>query len=175
MGLGARVSVLDISLARLQELDMALGTSLNTVYSTAHSIEEYVQQADLVVGAVLVPGAAAPKLVGEDLVRSMKHGAVIVDIAIDQGGCVATSRPTDHAAPTFVAHGVVHYCVTNMPGAVARTSTFALNNATLPYVLKLAEQGIGAAVAGDPHLAAGVNIRAGEVVHEAVAAALGLA
>jgi alanine dehydrogenase len=175
MGLGARVTVLDISLARLQELDMTLGTSLNTVYSTAHNIEDYVQQADLVIGAVLVPGAAAPRLVSEDLVRSMKHGAVIVDISIDQGGCIATSRPTNHAEPTFVAHGVVHYCVTNMPGAVARTSTFALNNATLPYVVKLAELGIAAATAGDSNLAAGVNIRAGRVVHAAVAAALDLA
>jgi alanine dehydrogenase len=172
MGLGARVTVLDISLARLQELDMWLGTSLNTVYSTAHNIEEYVLQADLVIGAVLVPGAAAPKLVGEELVKAMKHGSVIVDIAIDQGGCVATSRATSHAAPTFVAHDVVHYCVTNMPGAVAQTSTFALNNATLPFVLKLADEGIEAALRGDPHLAAGVNIRAGDIVHEAVAAAL---
>ena len=173
MGLGAHVTVLDISLSRLEELDMMLGTALNTVYSTRQTIEEYVLQADLVIGAVLVPGASAPKLVSSDLVKGMKRGAVIVDIAIDQGGCIATSKPTTHADPTYLAHEVVHYCVTNMPGAVAGTSTLALNNATLPFVVKLAEKGFDQAVKEDENLANGVNIKAGEVVHEVVREALG--
>jgi alanine dehydrogenase len=173
MGLGARVTVLDISLPRLGELDLVLGSSLNTAYSTRQAIEEYVLQADLVIGSVLVPGASAPKLVSKELVKGMKRGSVIVDIAIDQGGCVATSKPTSHASPTFVTYDVVHYCVTNMPGAVARTSTFALNNATLPFVLKLANLGIERALQEDQNLANGVNIKAGKIVHAVVKEAIG--
>ncbi len=172
MGLGARVTVLDISLPRLAELDQVLGASLNTVYSTRQNIEKYVLRADLLIGAVLVPGAHAPNLVSREQVAGMKRGSAIVDIAIDQGGCVATSRPTSHDNPTYMEEGVVHYCVTNMPGAVAGTSTFALNNATLPFVLKLAEQGIDEAVAADENLANGVNIKAGKVVHEVVRQAI---
>ena len=130
--------------------------------------------ADLVIGAVLVPGAAAPKLVSRAMVRVMQPGSVLVDIAIDQGGCFETSRPTTHADPTYVEEGVIHYCVTNMPGAVARTSTFALNNATLPFVLALADKGWRRALAEDPHLCAGLNIHGGQVTHAAVGAALGL-
>ncbi len=174
MGLGARVTVLDISLPRLAELDMVLGTNLNTVFSTRQTIEEYVKQADLVIGAVLVPGASAPKLVSFELVKAMKRGSVIVDIAIDQGGCIATSRPTTHADPSFITEGVVHYCVTNMPGAVAQTSTFALNNATLPFIIKLASKGFDQATKEDENLANGVNIKAGKVVHPVVRRALGL-
>jgi alanine dehydrogenase len=147
---------------------------LHTLYSTMDNIEREVVAADLVIGAVLVPGAAAPKLVSRDLVRRMRPGSVIVDIAIDQGGCVATSRPTTHAAPTFIDEGVVHYCVTNMPAAVARTSTVALNNATLPFVLALAEHGWRRALSDNPHLAQGLNIWHGRVVYAAVADALGL-
>ena len=174
MGVEAYVTVIDRSLARLYELDLQFGAQLHTLYSTMDNIEHEVAAADLVIGAVLVPGATAPKLVSRELVRRMRPGSVIVDVAIDQGGCVATSRPTTHAAPTYVEEGVVHYCVTNMPGAVARTSTVALNNATLPFVLALAEHGWRGALADDPHLAQGLNICHGQVVYPAVAAALGL-
>ncbi len=173
MGLGAHVTVLDISLPRLEELDMVLGSALNTVYSNKATIEEYVLQADLVVGAVLVPGASAPKLVSKELVKRMKRGSVIVDIAIDQGGCIETSKPTTHADPTYIVDEVVHYCVTNMPGAVAGTSTKALNNATLPFVVKLADRGFEKATKEDENLANGVNIKAGEVVHNVVREAVG--
>ena len=142
--------------------------------ATTASIEQMVLAADMVIGAVLVPGAAAPKLVSRDMVKRMKPGSVMVDIAIDQGGCFATSRPTTHAEPTYVEDGVVHYCVTNMPGAVARTSTFALNNATLPFVMALADKGWRKAVADDVHLRRGLNIHAGAVTFEAVATDLGL-
>lgn len=172
MGLEAHVTVIDKSLPRLYALDLQFGAELNTIYSTVDSIEEYVLGADLVIGAVLVPGAAAPKLVSEEIVRNMKRGAVVVDVAIDQGGCFATSRPTTHAAPTYICHGVVHYCVTNMPGAVARTSTFALNNATLPFVVALANKGAKRALLDDPHLRNGLNLHRGQVTHEAVATAL---
>ncbi len=172
MGLGAHVTVLDISLPRLEELDMVLGSALNTVFSNKATIEEYVLQADLVIGAVLVPGTSAPKLVSKELVKRMERGAVIVDIAIDQGGCIATSRPTTHEEPTYIIDEVVHYCVTNMPGAVAGTSTLALNNATLPFVVKLADEGIERAAKEDKNLANGVNIKAGEVVHEVVREAI---
>jgi alanine dehydrogenase len=174
MGMEAYVTVIDRSLARLYELDLQFGAQLHTLYSTMEVIESEVAAADLLIGAVLVPGAAAPKLVRRELVRRMRPGSVIVDIAIDQGGCVATSRPTTHAAPTYVEEGVVHYCVTNMPGAVARTSTVALNNATLPFVLALAEHGWRKALTDDPHLAHGLNICHGRVVHPAVADALEL-
>ncbi len=174
MGLEAKVTVMDKSLARLGDLDMRFGARLNTIFSTVDTIEQYVLGADLVIGAVLVPGAAAPKLVSEAMVREMRRGAAVVDVAIDQGGCFATSRPTTHAEPTYVAHGVVHYCVANMPGAVPRTSAFALNNATLPFVLTLAQSGYRRALAEDPHLRQGLNVHAGRVTYKAVAEALGL-
>jgi len=174
IGLEAQVSVLDINVERLYAIDQQFGASVNTLFSTRQAVEDAVLEADLVIAAVLVPGAAAPKLVTEDMVRQMKRGSVIVDISIDQGGTCETSRPTTHAKPTYVVHEVVHYCVTNMPGAVARTSTFALNNATLPFILALANKGIKAALADDPHLLAGLNVHAGAVTHPAVAAALGL-
>ena len=175
MGMEAYVTVIDRALRRLYELDMQFGSQLHTLFATTETIEREVLAADLVIGAVLVPGAAAPKLVSRDMVRAMKPGAVLVDIAIDQGGCFETSRPTTHAAPTYVEEGVIHYCVTNMPGAVARTSTFALNNATLPFVLALADKGWRQALAADAHLRNGLNIHAGKVTHAAVARDLGLA
>jgi alanine dehydrogenase len=171
MGLEAHVTVLDVSLPRLYELDLQFGAMLNTIYSTIDTIEEHVIGADLVVGAVLVPGAAAPKLIRESMVKAMKKGSVLVDVAIDQGGCSETSRPTTHANPTYKLHDVVHYCVANMPGAVARTSTFALNNATLPFVVALAEQGPERAMAGNPHLRAGLNVYKGTLTYKAVAEA----
>ncbi len=173
-GMEARVTVIDRSLERLKELDLLFGSRLNTSYATRDNIERYVEDADLVIGAVLVPGAAAPRLVTRAMVGRMKPGAVIVDVAIDQGGCCETSHPTTHTDPTFVVDGVVHYCVANMPGAVARTSAFALNNATLPYVLALADKGCRRALLDDPHLRAGLNVHRGQITHEAVAAALGL-
>lgn len=174
MGLEAHVTVIDLSLDRLYELDMQFGPMLNTIFSTADAIEEHVLGADLVIGAVLVPGAAAPKLVSRDMVSRMKKGSVLVDISIDQGGCFETSKPTTHADPTYIVDDVVHYCVANMPGAVARTSTFALNNATLPFALALADKGHQAALADDPHLLAGLNIHRGKVTYRAVADALGV-
>lgn len=172
MGLEARVTILDINLKRLYDLDLQFGPSLNTIFSTVGAIEEHVLEADLVIGAVLVPGAAAPRLVSEDMVREMRRGAVLVDISIDQGGCFETSRPTTHSEPTYVEHEVVHYCVTNMPGGVARTSTFALNNATLPFVLQLADKGPRAAMMENRHLMAGLNVMGGTITHRAVADAL---
>lgn len=174
VGLEAFVTCIDIDIERLYALDQQFGASLNTIFSTRQAIEDYVLQADLVIGAVLVPGAAAPKLISTELVKAMKRGSVIVDVSIDQGGFAETSRPTTHASPSYVAHGVVHYCVANMPGAVARTSTFALNNATLPFVLALADKGTEAALRADPHLLAGLNIYDGKITHPAVAEALGL-
>ena len=174
MGMEAYVTVIDRSLPRLYELDLQFGAQLHTLYSTMENIEREVAAADLVIGAVLIPGAAAPRLVSRDLVRAMRPGTVIVDISIDQGGCFETSRPTTHAAPTYIEEGVVHYCVTNMPAAVARTSTVALNNATLPFVLALADHGWRGALAEDPHLRDGLNICRGRVTHPAVAHDLGL-
>jgi alanine dehydrogenase len=174
MGMEAHVTVIDRSLRRLNELDMQFGPTLNTIYSTVDSIETHVVGADLVVGAVLVPGAAAPKLVTREMVRQMRPGSVMVDIAIDQGGCFETSRGTTHADPTYLVDDVVHYCVTNMPGAVSRTSTFALNNATLPFSLALADKGYRKALAEDPHLKAGLNVLGGQVTYQAVAEAHGL-
>ncbi|HEY2634162.1 MAG TPA: alanine dehydrogenase [Steroidobacteraceae bacterium] len=174
VGLRADVTVVDRSVKRLRELSTIFGSQLKTVYSTAHAIEELVRDADLVIGAVLIAGAAAPKLVTRAMVKTMKPGAVLVDIAIDQGGCFETSRPTTHAEPTYVLDGVIHYCVTNMPGAVPRTSTFALTNATLPYVRALADHGWRQAIVNDPGLARGLNVHAGQLTHEAVASALGL-
>jgi alanine dehydrogenase len=174
VGLRADVTVVDRSVKRLRELSSIFGSQLKTVYSTAHAIEELVRDADLVIGAVLIAGAAAPKLVTRAMVKTMKAGAVLVDIAIDQGGCFETSRPTTHAEPTYVLDGVIHYAVTNMPGAVPRTSTFALTNATLPYVKALADHGWRAALSKDVGLAHGLNVHAGQLTHEAVASALGL-
>ena len=174
IGFGATVTVIDKSLGRLRELDEQFPTQLHTLFSTADAIEGAVRNADLVIGAVLVPGAAAPKLVSRELVRQMRPGSVLVDIAIDQGGCFESSHPTTHAAPTYVAEGVVHYCVTNMPGAVARTSTIALGNATLPFVLEIAGKGWRRALTDDKHLRHGLNIHDGVITHPAVAHALGL-
>jgi alanine dehydrogenase len=167
--LRADVTVVDRSVRRLRELAMIFGPSLRTEYSTQEHIETLVLDADLVIGAVLIAGAAAPRLVTRDMVRRMKPGSVLVDISIDQGGCFETSRPTTHAEPTYVVDGVIHYCVTNMPGAVPRTSTFALNNATLPFARRLARDGWRAALAADPHLANGLNVHAGDITNEAVA------
>ena len=174
VGLEASVTIIDKSLPRLKELDLQFGPRATTLFATTEAIEHAVLAADLVIGAVLVPGAAAPKLVTRAMVRRMRPGSVMVDIAIDQGGCFETSRPTTHSHPTYVEDGVVHYCVTNMPGAVARTSTFALSNATLPFVIALAEKGWRKALADDPHLLHGLNVHAGKVAHEAVAHDLGL-
>ena len=174
MGMEAYVTVVDRSLPRLYELDLQFGAQLHTLFSTIENIEREVAAADLVIGAVLVPGGAAPRLVSRELVRAMRPGTVIVNVSIDQGGCFETSRPTTHAAPTYVEEGVVHYCVTNMPGAVARTSTVALNNATLPFVLAIAERGWRRALSEDPHLRRGLNICRGRVTHPAVAHDLGL-
>ena len=172
-GMGAKVTVIDLSQPRMAALDFQFQSLITTLYSTADAIESEVLAADLVVGAVLVPGAASPKLVSRDIVRQMKRGSVLVDVAIDQGGCFETSHATTHADPFYVADGVVHYCVSNMPGAVARTSTFALNNVTLPFVLTLADAGVCDAMRADAHLAAGLNVYRGETIHPAVAEAQG--
>jgi len=169
MGLEAHVTVLDKSLDRLRLLDQQFGRRLNTVYANVETIEQAVLEADLVIGAVLVPGAEAPKVVSRELVSRMKKGAVLVDVAIDQGGCFETSHATTHADPTYVVDGVIHYCVANMPGAVARTSTFALNNATAPFVLALADKGWVQALKDDVHLRHGLNVAKGELTHPAIA------
>lgn len=174
IGAEAHVTCIDINLERLYALDQQFGAAINTIFSTRQAIEDYVLDADLVICSVLVPGAAAPKLIGTELVGAMKRGSVIVDISIDQGGCAETSKPTTHAKPLFIAHGVVHYCVNNMPGAVARTSTFALNNATLPFVIALANKGPITALRENLHLRAGLNVHDGMITHPAVAKALGL-
>ena len=173
MGMEAQVTVIERSLPRLQELDFQFGGRLNTIYSTTEALEAYVADADLVIGAVLVVGAAAPRLVTRDMLRGMRDGSVLLDVAIDQGGCFETSRPTTHSDPTYIEEGVVHYCVANMPGAVPRTSAFALNNATLPYTLKLADKGYRQALLDDAGLREGLNIHCGQVTHPAVAEALG--
>ena len=173
-GLEASVTILDRSIPRLKELDLQFGARATTLFSTTEAIERSVLAADLVIGAVLVPGAAAPRLVTRDMVRGMRPGSVLVDIAIDQGGCFETSRPTTHSEPTYVDEGVVHYCVTNMPGAVPRTSTYALTNATLPFVLALADKGWRRAMLDDPHLREGLNIHDRWVAHPAVARAFGM-
>ncbi len=174
IGMEAHVTVIDRSLGRLRELDDLFGAKLNTIFSTVDAIESHLIGADLVIGAVLVPGAAAPKLITRDMIRRMRPGSVLVDISIDQGGCAETSRPTTHADPTYVVDGVVHYCVANMPGAVARTSTFALNNATLPFAVSLADKGYRRALAEDVHLRHGLNVHEGKVTYRAVAEALKL-
>jgi alanine dehydrogenase len=173
LGMGAEVWVLDRNTDVLRALWRQFGRPLNTVFSTHDAIERHVISGDLVVGGVLIPGASAPKLVSAALVKQMKKGSVIVDVAIDQGGCFETSRPTTHADPTYVVDGVIHYCVANMPGGVPRTSTFALNNATLPFVLALADKGYRAALADDPHLRDGLNVAFGKVTCRPVADALG--
>lgn len=173
MGLGAQVTVLDRSIRRLKELDLQFGSRITTAYATTDAVEQYVLQADLVIGAVLVPGAAAPKLVSQPLLVRMQPGAVVVDVAIDQGGCFETSRPTTHAEPTYMVDGVVHYCVTNMPGAVPRTAAFALNNATLPFILELANKGYKKALLDNPHLLNGLNVYRGKITHSVVAQDLG--
>jgi alanine dehydrogenase len=173
VGLGARVTVLDKNVDRLRQLDLVFGNRISTVYSDAHSVEEAVLDAELVIGGVLIPGAAAPKLVTRTIVSRMKQGAVVVDVAIDQGGCFETSHATTHADPTYVVDGVVHYCVANMPGAVARTSTFALNNATIAHAVALADKGWQQALKGNVHLKNGLNVANGHVTYEAVAHALG--
>jgi len=173
VGLGAQVTILDRSVPRLREISEIYGGRVRTEYSTKHAVDTLIKEADLVIGAVLIAGAAAPKLVTAEHVKQMKSGAVLVDISIDQGGCFETSRPTTHAEPTYVVDDVVHYCVTNMPGAVPRTSTFALTNVTLPFVKDLANLGWVAALSKDPHLADGLNVHSGHVNHEAVAHDLG--
>ncbi len=173
-GLGANVTILDINLDRLRYLDDVMPRNVTTLFSDRHNILECLNHADLLIGAILIPGAKAPHLVRRDDLKRMPPGAVLIDVAIDQGGCIETSRPTTHGKPTFIVNDVVHYCVTNMPGAVGRTSTYALTNVTLPYVLQLAKKGLDRALRENQGLAQGVNIRAGEVTNPAVAATFGL-
>ena len=172
IGMGANVYVVDKSLERLKQLDFAYGSNITTVYSTIDAVEEHVLSADLVIGAVLIPGGSAPRLVSRPMLSRMRPGSVMVDVSIDQGGCFETSHPTTHQDPTYVVDGVVHYCVTNMPGAVPRTSTLALNHATLPFVLALANLGYKEALRRDMHLLNGLNVHQGHLTHQAVARAL---
>jgi alanine dehydrogenase len=174
VGMHADVTVVDRSLQRLRQLDAQFGGRIRTAYSTAATIEALVMQADLVIGTVLIPGAAAPKLVTRAMLKKMKPGSVLVDVSIDQGGCFETSKPTTHSNPTYIVDDIVHYCVANIPGAVARTSTFALTNATLPFVRAMADHGIKETLAASPHLKNGVNVHAGTITYKAVAQALGL-
>lgn len=174
VGMGARVTIIDNNLDRLRELDDIFLSKVSTLASSAYMIHDAISQADLIVGAVLVPGAAAPKLVTKSMLKDVPNGAVIVDVAVDQGGCIETTHPTTHSNPTYYVEGVLHYCVANMPGAVPRTSTFALTNATLPYALKLANKGFTDAIASDPGLKEGVNTYAGHLTYEAVALAQGI-
>ena len=174
VGMRADVTIYDISTARLAEIDALFEGRVKTAFSSGAAIAAAIARAHVVIGAVLIPGAAAPKLVTREMLKLMKRGSVLVDIAIDQGGCFETSHATTHADPVYVVDGIIHYCVANMPGAVARTSTFALNNATLPFVLRLADQGADAAMAADAHLAAGLNVAGGMIRHRAVAEALDL-
>lgn len=173
VGMGADVTVIERNVDTMRALVVRFGGSIKTLYSTALAIEEEVMKADLVIGGVLVPGAKAPKLVTRDLVARMQPGSVLVDVAIDQGGCFETSKPTTHADPTYVVGEVVHYCVANMPGAVARTSTYALNNVTLPFILAIADKGVNKALLDNPHLLAGLNVHRGKVTYRAVAEDLG--
>ncbi|APX91839.1 alanine dehydrogenase [Halomonas sp. 1513] len=174
LGLGAEVTILDKSLARLEVLDDRYQGRIRTVYSTADALDRASRESDLIVGAVLIAGAAAPKLITREMLADMKPGSVLVDVAIDQGGCFETSRATTHAEPTYIVDGVVHYCVANMPGAVARTSTQALTNATMPFVLALADKGWQQALADDRHFLPGLNVHDGQVTYRAVAEAFGL-
>ncbi len=173
VGMGANVVLLDRNIDVLRRINLQFGSSVQAVFSTVESLEKHVLEADLVIGGVLIPGAAAPKLVTADHIKNMKPGSAIVDVAIDQGGCIETSKPTTHAEPTYLVDDVVHYCVANMPGAVPRTSTFALNNATLPYIIKLADLGAKDALLADKHLLNGLNVHAGKVTCESVAQNLG--
>ncbi|MGJ8688257.1 MAG: alanine dehydrogenase [Gammaproteobacteria bacterium] len=172
VGMGAQVTIVDRSLRRLRQLDELYGPKIVTQYSTEAVIEHHLQSADLVIGAVLIPGATAPKLVSRAMLKGMRPGSVMVDVAIDQGGCFETSRATSHDSPTFIVDRIIHYCVANMPGAVARTSTVALANATLPFVAALADKGLQGAMAADPHLCNGLNIHQGKVTEPNVASAL---
>ena len=174
VGLGADVTVVDRSPDVLRRIIATFGTRVKTAYSTQGTVARLVAQSDLVIGTVLIPGAAAPKLVTKVMLKTMRPGSVIVDVAIDQGGCTETSKATTHSAPTYVVDGVTHYCVANMPGGVARTSTFALNNATLPYIIALADKGWKQALKDDKYLREGLNVQGGAITHPAVAAALGL-
>jgi alanine dehydrogenase len=174
VGMGAHVTIIDNNLDRLRELDDIFLSKISTLASSAYMIHDAISQADLIIGAVLVPGAAAPRLVTRNMLKDVPNGAVIVDVAVDQGGCIETTHPTTHSNPTYYVEGVLHYCVANMPGAVPRTSTFALTNATLPYALKLANKGFVEAITSDPGLKAGVNTYAGRVTYEAVARDQGL-
>jgi len=174
MGMGANVVVIDKSLPRLYSLDLQFGSRINTIYSTMDAIEKHIHTADLIIGAVLIPGASAPKLVTNAMMKTMRSGAVMVDISIDQGGCFESSKPTTHENPTYTENGIVHYCVTNMPGAVPRTSTVALNNATLPFALALANDGYKKAMRRNHHLLNGLNIADGKITYKAVAEALDL-
>ncbi|WP_321335640.1 alanine dehydrogenase [Breoghania sp.] len=173
LGLGANVTVIDRSADVLRRLNTQFGTAVKTAYSNAQTVAELVAEAELVIGTVLIPGASAPKLITRDMLSTMRKGAAIVDVAIDQGGCTETSRATTHSEPTYVVDGVVHYCVANMPGGVARTSTFALANATLPFGLAIANKGWKQALCDDPHLKAGLNVQAGRITYKAVCDALG--
>ena len=174
VGLGADVYIFDLNPSRLSELDQIFGTSITTLYPTIDVIEEKVTDADLIIGAVLVPGASAPCVVTEELVKKMNKGSVMVDVSIDQGGCFETSRGTTHADPSYVVHDVIHYCVTNMPGAVARTSTYALNNSTLPFILNIADKGLKISLIDDANLANGLNVHSGKVTNKPVSESLGL-
>jgi alanine dehydrogenase len=173
-GLGANVFIFDVNLDRLRYLDDVMPKNVTTLFSNRHNILDTIQWADLVVGAVLIPGAKAPHLIRREDLKRMPHRAVVIDVAIDQGGCLETSKPTTHAKPTYIVDDIVHYCVTNMPGAVGRTSTYALTNVTLPYAVQLATKGVEKAIAENPGLAAGVNVKAGRVTNAAVAATFGL-
>ena len=175
VGMGARVTVIDRNVDRLRQLDLVFGNRIHTLYSSVQNLEDAVLDAELVIGGVLIPGASAPKLVTRAMVAAMKKGAVVVDVAIDQGGCFETSHATTHAEPTYVVDGVVHYCVANMPGAVARTSTFALNNATIGHALAIANKGWKQALRDDAHLRQGLNVALGQVTYAAVAQTLGYA
>ncbi len=173
-GLGANVVLMDVNLERLRYLDDVMPANVSTIFSDPHTVRDHLAQADLVIGAVLIPGATAPRLVSRADLKTMKAGSVIVDVAIDQGGCIETSRPTTHQVPTYDVDGVIHYCVTNMPGAVGRTSTMALCNATLPYAVRIANKGYERAAAEDAGLAEGINLVGGRVTNEAVARSLGI-
>ncbi len=173
-GFQADVAIMDVNVDRLRLLDDVMPPNVNTLFSDRHNIREQLRLADLVIGAVLIPGARAPRLVRAEDLKLMKPGAVIIDVSIDQGGCIETARPTTHADPTYVVDGIVHYCVTNMPGAVGRTSTYALCNVTFPYVRRIATKGLAAACAADPGLAQAVNLHAGKVTNRAVAETFGM-
>jgi alanine dehydrogenase len=174
LGMGASMTIVDLSTERLRQLDHLLHGRVTTLASSKHAVSESVQEADLVIGAVLIAGAKAPKIVTREMIKSMRTGSVVVDVAIDQGGCIETAKPTSHSAPTYEVDGVVHYCVTNMPGAVPRTSTIALANATLPYALRLADHGLIEAATGDSAVAAGINVMNGAITHQGVAEAFGM-